>query len=63
VLGLRYDWRGSALVTLHNFSAQKQSVALKLAGPASERLVNVFQDEANESDRQRVHHFKLDGYA
>lgn len=63
VLALRYDWRGRALVTLHNFSPQKQSVALKLAGPGSERLVNVFQDEASEADRQGVHHFKLDGYA
>jgi maltose alpha-D-glucosyltransferase/alpha-amylase len=42
VLALRYDWRGTSLVTLHNFSDKKQKVALKVGVPHDRVLVEVF---------------------
>jgi maltose alpha-D-glucosyltransferase/alpha-amylase len=63
VLALRYDWRGTALVTLHNFSPQRRKVRLQLQGPGRERLVNVFQDEVSQADATGTHEFALDSYA
>lgn len=39
VLALRYDWRGTSLVTLHNFSDKKQEV---FDGRHSRRLPDGF---------------------
>lgn len=63
VLALRYDWRGTSMVTLHNFSAKKQTLRLQLEGPGSKRLVNVFEKEASEADSSGAHRFTLEGYA
>src|SRR4029453_15274404 len=41
VLALRYGWRGTSLVTLHNFSDKKQKVALKVGVPRDRILVEV----------------------
>jgi maltose alpha-D-glucosyltransferase / alpha-amylase len=37
VLGLRFDWRGNSVVTLHNFDERPHEADLRLAGGA-ERL-------------------------
>jgi maltose alpha-D-glucosyltransferase/alpha-amylase len=62
VLGLRYDWRGTAMVTLHNFSAERRPVRLYFDDPPAKRLFNVFTDEASQADDAGVHHFDLEGY-
>jgi maltose alpha-D-glucosyltransferase/alpha-amylase len=61
VLALRYDWRGTMLVTLHNFSSQPRELKLKLVGSNNQRLVNVFQDESFEV-HDGAHDIRLDGY-
>ena len=33
VLALRYDWRGTSILTLHNFSNQEQKVRLRVGAP------------------------------
>jgi maltose alpha-D-glucosyltransferase/alpha-amylase len=62
VLVLRYDFRNTTLLTLHNFSDRKRTVALRLDGPGSNVLVNVFSLEENRAERDRVHRIDLAGY-
>jgi len=42
VLALRYDWRDTALLTLHNFSGQTQKVNVKVGSKRDDVLVEVF---------------------
>jgi maltose alpha-D-glucosyltransferase/alpha-amylase len=63
VLVLRYDWRGTTLVTLHNFSADAKQVRLKLEGSASRKLVNLLHEASLEPNDDGAHHIKLEPYA
>jgi maltose alpha-D-glucosyltransferase / alpha-amylase len=62
VLALRYDWRNTALITLHNFSPDRRHVNLPLDGPGSETLVNVFRTERLHADESGRHELELEGY-
>jgi maltose alpha-D-glucosyltransferase / alpha-amylase len=62
VLVLRYDWRDTTLVTLHNISKQRQQVKFQLEGPHSERLVDVFQEMESQAGGGGVHSLELDEY-
>ena len=62
VLVIRYDHRGEALVTLHNFSESRQTARLSLEGEGTERLVNVFDDEHFQADESGVHEIPLAPY-
>jgi maltose alpha-D-glucosyltransferase / alpha-amylase len=62
VLVLRYDWRDTTLVTLHNFTKQRQQVKFQLEGPHSERLVDVFQEMESQAGGGGVHSLELDEY-
>lgn len=62
VLGLRYEWRGVSLVTLHNFSPERKSVELRLKGQGGEKLFNVFSDDSSKAKADGIHRFDLDGY-
>jgi maltose alpha-D-glucosyltransferase/alpha-amylase len=42
VLGLRFDWQGASVVTLHNFDARPHEACLRLAG-GSERLSDLLE--------------------
>jgi maltose alpha-D-glucosyltransferase / alpha-amylase len=63
VLGLRYEWRNTALVTLHNFSSQRRKIRLPLDGPGSKTLVNVFHDERLQANGAGHHEVELEGHA
>jgi len=57
VLALRYDWRNTSLLTLHNFASSRRKVELKLEGPAGRLLVDVFcnrEDQASGSGRHSI---------
>ncbi len=57
VLVLRYEWRGVALVTVHSFSDQKQTVHFDVGHPDGGHLYDVFDEdhsEANEAGRHEV---------
>jgi maltose alpha-D-glucosyltransferase / alpha-amylase len=41
VLGLRYDWRGNTVITLHNFDNRPHRARLRLREPGSDRLSNL----------------------
>ena len=62
VLAMRYDWRDTALITLHNFSNRKQRVKLSLDGPGCERLVFLFSKAESRADESGVHTLELDSY-
>jgi maltose alpha-D-glucosyltransferase/alpha-amylase len=61
LLALRYDWRGNALVTIHNFDDKAHEARIK-AGPGGERLVNLLVDDESEADGNGTHRITLEGY-
>jgi maltose alpha-D-glucosyltransferase/alpha-amylase len=63
VLAMRYDWRNTSLVTLHNFSTGKKSVKLKVDSPRDEVLVEVFDGKHSRKHNDDAHHITMDGYA
>ena len=62
VLVLRYDWRETSLVTLHNFSNRPQNVEFRVEGPSANRLVDVFHDWESKAGESGIHSLKLDDY-
>jgi maltose alpha-D-glucosyltransferase/alpha-amylase len=63
VLALRYDWRETSIVTLHNFSNQDQKVRLRVGAPRDEVLVEVFDGRHSRRHNDGQHRVTLDGYA
>lgn len=62
VLALRYDWRGNALVIVHNFADQPQDVRVTPAIPGGETLVNLLKEERSEADEGGTHRLVLEAY-
>jgi maltose alpha-D-glucosyltransferase/alpha-amylase len=60
VLVLRYDWRGTSLVTMHNFSDRKQKVAFKVGAPRDRVLVEVFDGQHSRRSADGFHRVDLD---
>ena len=63
VLALRYDWRGTSLVTLHNFSDKKQKVALKVGVPRDRILVEVFDGRHSRRLPDGFHRIDIEEHA
>jgi maltose alpha-D-glucosyltransferase/alpha-amylase len=62
VLVIRYDWRGTSLVTVHNFSGRKVRATFDVKVPRGNLLVDVFSANDSES-RDARHTIDLDSYA
>jgi maltose alpha-D-glucosyltransferase/alpha-amylase len=62
VLVLRYDWRGVAFVTVHNFSNKHQTVRFDVEAPDSGKLFDVFDEDHSRADAAGRHTLKLDRY-
>jgi maltose alpha-D-glucosyltransferase/alpha-amylase len=62
VMMIRYDWRGTSLVTLHNFSDRAIPVTCKVDAPRDELLVDVFDEDHSRADQSRVHHLDMHPY-
>jgi maltose alpha-D-glucosyltransferase/alpha-amylase len=62
VLAIRFDWRQTSLVTLHNFSSRSQKVRLTAGGAGGRLLVSVFDDEHSRAHNDGAHHLSLDPY-
>jgi hypothetical protein len=60
VFAIRYDWRQTSLVTLHNFVNRRQ----KLTGssPRDDVLVDVFSDRHSRRHADALHHITLEEY-
>jgi maltose alpha-D-glucosyltransferase/alpha-amylase len=63
VLVMRYDWRNTSLVTIHNFSAGKKKVAVNIDSARDQLLVEVFDGHHSKAHSDGLHHVALDGYA
>jgi maltose alpha-D-glucosyltransferase/alpha-amylase len=63
VLVMRYDWRGTSLVTMHNFSSGKQTVKVKLGCPRDEVMVEVFDGHHSKRQNDGTHRIAMDGHA
>jgi maltose alpha-D-glucosyltransferase / alpha-amylase len=62
VLAIRFDWRQTSLVTLHNFSNRSQKVRLTAGGSGGRLLVSVFDDHHSRAQNDDEHHVSLDPY-
>jgi maltose alpha-D-glucosyltransferase/alpha-amylase len=62
VLVLRYDWRHTSLLTVHNFAAQKRKVQIDVGTPDGKVLVDVFGDSHSRATAAGVHEMDLEGY-
>jgi maltose alpha-D-glucosyltransferase/alpha-amylase len=63
VLALRYDWRNTSLLTLHNFSSAKQTAKIKVDTSNDGLLVEVFDGHHSKAQNDGLHRFALDPYA
>jgi maltose alpha-D-glucosyltransferase / alpha-amylase len=61
VLALRYDWRSTSLLTLHNFTDRDVNVALDIGVPRGDLLVDVFADQHSDG-RDGRHQIALPPY-
>jgi maltose alpha-D-glucosyltransferase / alpha-amylase len=62
VLALRYDWRNTSLLTLHNFSDRRQQVRVA-PGCANDRvLVEVFDGHHSTAQNDGAHRIRLGPY-
>jgi len=62
VLVMRHEFRGTAMVTVHNFSGRRQTVAVEPRGSNAGLLTNVFDDRHSRSE-SGVHELALEPYA
>lgn len=62
VLALRYDWRNTSLVTLHNFTAEPRQVQLDCAHVSASALFDVFRDARITANSSGAHHIELEPY-
>jgi maltose alpha-D-glucosyltransferase/alpha-amylase len=63
VLGMRYDWRDTSLVTLHNFSNRQQTVHLKVGCARDGLLVEVFDGRHSRAHNDGTHRIAMSEYA
>lgn len=62
VLALRYDWRDTSLVTIHNFAAEPRKVKLRVDVPGGERLADVFFNRESRAGESGAHELALEAY-
>jgi maltose alpha-D-glucosyltransferase/alpha-amylase len=62
VLALRFDWRDTSLLTLHNFSASRQHVRLKTGSPHGDSLIDVFDRRHSRAHNDGAHRITMDPY-
>jgi maltose alpha-D-glucosyltransferase/alpha-amylase len=62
VLVLRYDWRDTALVILHNFSDNVRRVDLAVEGRRGNLLVDVFARRESQANPSGTHRIELGPY-
>jgi len=63
VLAMRYDWRQTSMVTLHNFSNHEQKLRLRVGVERDELLVEVFDGRHSRRHGDGQHRITLEPYA
>jgi maltose alpha-D-glucosyltransferase/alpha-amylase len=62
VLAIRYDWRGNALVVVHNFADQPHEVRIKPGVEGGARLVNLLVQNESNANETGIHRIALEAY-
>jgi maltose alpha-D-glucosyltransferase / alpha-amylase len=62
VLAIEYQWRGSALVIVHNFDAQSRQVRIKPTVTGSDTLVDLRVEEDSHADASGRHSIVLEPF-
>ena len=63
VLAIRYDWRNTSLLTLHNFSSAKQTVKMKVDTENDGLLVEVFDGHHSKAQNDGMHRVPMGPHA
>jgi maltose alpha-D-glucosyltransferase/alpha-amylase len=63
VLVVRYDWRGTSLATVHNFSDRKMKVTVDINCPRGETLVDIYRGDLQRARKGCEHQIELPPYA
>jgi maltose alpha-D-glucosyltransferase / alpha-amylase len=63
VLALRYDWRNTSMLTLHNFSRDPVRAAFTVDVPRGNCLVDVFSNKHSDGDESHRHEIDLEPFA
>jgi maltose alpha-D-glucosyltransferase/alpha-amylase len=63
VLALRCDWRGTSLVTLHNFDNHAHKVRLKVGCANDKVLLEVFDGRHSRAHNDGAHRVTMEPYA
>ena len=61
VLALRYDWRGTALLLLHNFAAEQRTATLQI-DDGNGILSDVFDHLSQQAEKGGLHEIPLEPY-
>jgi maltose alpha-D-glucosyltransferase/alpha-amylase len=62
VLVMRYDWRGTSLVALHNFDSRRVKVEFDPKVPRGDLLVDVFDEHHSRAEPSGAHRVELPEY-
>jgi maltose alpha-D-glucosyltransferase/alpha-amylase len=62
VLALRYQWRGTSLVTLHNFDSRTHKVRLKVGMANDDLLLEVFNHKHSRAHQDGTHRITMNPF-
>ncbi len=62
LLAMRYEWQGTVLLVIHNFSKDSQKLSLKKGDAGGSKLKNFFSSGDNLKTGKDNLHFALEGY-
>jgi maltose alpha-D-glucosyltransferase/alpha-amylase len=62
VLVMRYDWRGNAVLVIHNLDEKPQTIRFQITGRDETKLVNLLSNEHSEGDGRGGHKLAIEGY-
>jgi maltose alpha-D-glucosyltransferase/alpha-amylase len=63
VLAIRYDWRDTSLLTLHNFGNVQRKIRVKVGCPNDALLVDVFGTRHSKAHNDGAHRIDMNGLA
>jgi maltose alpha-D-glucosyltransferase/alpha-amylase len=62
VLAMRYDWRGTSLVTVHNFVGEPRTAKLRVGERGGDLLADVFDVRESRAGASGEHEIALEAY-
>jgi len=62
VLAIRYDWRGTVFIAVHNVDAKPHRIKLRIPDREHPSLVNLLSAGHSEGDESGTHTLPIEGY-